>query len=365
MAQEKYLSESDVIDPIEVIKKIWKGRYLTFFLVLIFMVVGISVALLSTKIYTANTTFIPKGKGGSSLGGSLGSIASLAGINLGNMGASDSDIPPNLYPMLVNSNPFIEKISQVKLPNQKGNINFSDYLSQKTEENFFSSLKKYTIGLPSLVKSILRPKEDTPSKVLSKKTVKQYSFEQENLFKKIKGLISISVDKEEGFISVSIQDKNPEVAAIIALNVQNLLQIEVINFKIKNANELLKFTEKLYVDKKMQFETLQDKLAEFIDNNQNISSKLFQNKLSRLESEVQIAQSVNEELAKQVEQARIQIRKDTPIFTIIEPVVIPNQRTSPKRGLIVITFVFIGFAFGVCFTLFKESVSSILNQIFS
>ena len=93
----------------------------------------------------------------------------------------------------------------------------------------------------------------------------------------------------------------------------------------------------------MAFEALQDELASFRDQHQNISSGLFENKLSRLESELAIASAVNEELAKQVEQARIQVSKDTPIFTIIDPVVIPNQRTSPKRTLIVFGFTFLGF----------------------
>ena len=364
MDQDKQLSESDIIDPIKVIKKIWKGRYITIFLVVLSTVIGISFALLSPKVYTANTTFIPKGKSGSPIGGSLGSLAALAGINLGNMGSGGSDIPPNLYPLLVNSNPFTEKISKVHLPSQRGEITFSNYLSQDSEETFFAPLIKYTIGLPSLIKIIFRPKEDTPAKVYSKKIIKRYSAEEDKLFKVIRGLIRLSIDEKEGFITVSVQDKNPEIAAIIALNVQKLLQEEIINFKIKNANVLLNFTEKLYFEKKMAFEVLQDKLAEFLDKNQNISSTLFQNKLSRLKGEVQIAQSVNEELAKQVEQARIQISRDTPIFTIIEPVVVPNQRTSPKRGLIVISFAFIGFAFGISFALFKDPISSIYKQIF-
>ncbi len=108
---------------------------------------------------------------------------------------------------------------------------------------------------------------------------------------------------------------------------------------------------------------MQDELATFRDQHQNISSGLFENKLSRLESELAIASAVNEELAKQVEQARIQVSKDTPIFTIIDPVVIPNQRTSPKRTLIVLGFTFLGFFLGLGYGVIKEPFAAMRKQV--
>ena len=141
------------------------------------------------------------------------------------------------------------------------------------------------------------------------------------------------------------------------------MQQEVIDFKIKNAQELLTFTETLYTEKKVAFEALQDELASFRDQHQNISSGLFENKLSRLESELAIASAVNEELAKQVEQARIQVSKDTPIFTIIDPVVIPNQRASPNRTLIVLGFTFLGFFLGLGYALIKDPFVAMRKQV--
>ncbi len=108
---------------------------------------------------------------------------------------------------------------------------------------------------------------------------------------------------------------------------------------------------------------MQDELASFRDQPQNISSGLFENKMSRLESELAIDSSVNEELAKQVEQARIQVSKDTPIFTIIDPVVIPNQRTSPKRTLIVVISPFLGLIMGIAYILSKEPMTHLVKEI--
>ena len=118
--------------------------------------------------------------------------------------------------------------------------------------------------------------------------IKKLALKEERIYNSAKKLITLAIDEKEGFITLSVASDNPEAAAIIALSAQNLLQKEVINFKIKNAQELLTFTETLYAEKKIAFEVLQDELATFRDQHQNISSGLFENKLSRLESELTI-----------------------------------------------------------------------------
>jgi capsular polysaccharide biosynthesis protein len=369
MEQPYQVPESDEIDLVELIQKVWQGRKIAIKISVVFALLGVIFALSSTNIYTATTTFIPKGKSSGSVGGSLGSLASLAGISLGGMSGGDSEIPPTMYPMVLNSIPFLEKTLLLEVPLNGQNIVIKEYLltqmyfKESNSFDFLNFLKKYTIGLPALLKGKIFAKMNALPSAAENITIKRLTYEDEQLFNYLKGLVTISVDKKEGFITLSVQDKDPQVAAIIAQNTQHLLQQEVIDFKIKNAQELLTFTETLYTEKKVAFEALQDELASFRDQHQNISSGLFENKLSRLESELAIASAVNEELAKQVEQARIQVSKDTPIFTIIDPVVIPNQRTSPKRTLIVFGFTFLGFFLGLGYALIKEPFAAMRKQV--
>ena len=109
---------------------------------------------------------------------------------------------------------------------------------------------------------------------------------------------------------------------------------------------------------------MQDERAVFVDKNINISSSLFQNKLSRLESEVNISESIVQQLASQVEQAKLQVNKDTPVFTTIKPVTVPFKRSSaPKRSLIVITFAFLGLVLSIGYVLVKEPVIATLSNL--
>ena len=369
MEQPYQVPESDEIDLVELLQKVWQGRKIAIKISVVFALLGVIFALSSANVYTATTTFIPKGKSSGSVGGSLSGLASLAGISLGGMSGGDSEIPPTMYPMVLNSIPFLEKTLSLEVPLNGQNIVMKEYLltqmyfKESNSFNFLNLVKKYTLGLPALLKGTLFAKKNALPSAAENSTLKRLTHEDEQLFNYLKKLVTISVDKEEGFITLSVEDKDPQIAAIVAQNTQRLLQQEVIDFKIKNAQELLTFTETLYKEKKVAFEALQDELASFRDQHQNISSGLFENKLNRLESELAIARSVYEELSKQVEQARIQVSKDTPIFTIIDPVVIPNQRTSPKRTLIVIIWAFLGLIMGLTYILLKEPMTHLAKEI--
>ena len=363
-ANNEIIESNEEINLFQLIQRLWNERRIIIILVFIFAIFGIFVAVNKNNVYTASTSFIPKDSQSKSSVGGLSSLASMAGINLGNISSVNSEIPSNLYPRFVKSIPFIDILLETVLPSTDKKINLKQYLSKESNNSFFSTLKKYTIQLPPLILSNILKKEEFKPVNGESSAIRHFSLEEENLYKKVKDLINISVDNNMGFITLSVQDENPEIAALIAMSAQNLLQQEVINFKIKNAQELLAFTENLYEKKKKEFEAVQDELANFRDQHQNISSGLFRNKESRLVAEYDITSAVYQELAKQVEQARIQVSKDTPIFTIIDPVVIPNQRTSPKRKLIVLGYAFFGFCIGIFYALFKKPFITIRKRLF-
>lgn len=356
------IENAEEIDVIHLLKKIWESRILIMAITFSLTALGIFIAVISPNIYTASSTFISKEQANNGISGSLSGIASIAGINLGASNASSS-IPPKLYPLIVKSNPFINKLLITNLKFKGQEITLRNYLIQKPEKNAASLLKEHVLGIPSFIKTLLFPINEIVTSYENQTDLKKFSLAEEKLFAKTKDLINISVDKKDGFIKLIVEEKDPEISAMIAFNAQNILQEEVINFKINNSKEILSFTEKLFAQKKNAFEAIQDELATFKDQHQNISSGLFQNNLNRIESKLSIAKALYSELAKQVEQARIQVTKDTPIFTIIEPVIIPNMRTSPKRTLIVLGFAFFGFFMGVIYALGKESVYDLKKRI--
>ena len=350
----------DEIDVIELLKKVYKEKKLIFKYSIIATIVGVVFALFQPNMYTSSTTFIPQlssdVKTGSS---SLSGLASLAGINLGEMEGS-SEFPPSFYPQVVESVPFRLDLlsSNIQINNNK--LKLREYfIKDLSSFNLLGTIKKYTIGLPSLIMGFF--KSDEFSQDFS--SIYSISEEDHELFEKLSNVFSLSLNEKEGFITMSFIDKNKKVAAQVAQTAETLLQEKIIEFKVKSSKELLDFTTTQYNEKKNAFEKLQDDRAVFVDKNINISSSLFQNKISRIESELNIAQTVVQQLASQVEQAKIQVNKDTPVFTTIKPVDVPFEKSAPSRILFVIIFLFLGFVLSTGYVLMKEPVIEILKSI--
>ena len=350
---------TDEIDLIELLKKIYLEKKLILKISVLAALFGVVYALFQPNEFTSSTTFIPQLSSGVKSGGSsLSGIASLAGINIGSM-ESSSEFPSTLYPQVVNGVPFrLELLSnEITLNNEL--VAVKDYLEKKSSFNILGTIKKYTIGLPSLILSLFNDQTEHTNE----SNIYSITKEDQELFQVLDNSLSLSINEKEGFITISYTDSNKNVAAQITQISQNLLQEKIIEFKNKSSKEMLDFALKQYSDKKISYEKLQDERAVFVDQNINISSSLFQNKLSRIESEVNISELIVQQLASQVEQAKLQVNKDTPVFTTIKPVTIPFERSAPKRSLIVITFAFFGFVLSSSFVLFKDSVKEILNFI--
>lgn len=91
-AEQRY---DDDIDLSLVFMRLWAARHWIFVSVIVSTALFAAVAFLSTRIYTSATVFVSAGSDrpalGDSLRGSIGGLASLAGINLGSLGAGGAE----------------------------------------------------------------------------------------------------------------------------------------------------------------------------------------------------------------------------------------------------------------------------------
>ena len=352
--------EDDSIDLIALLKQIYQGRKLIISSAIVAAVLGVVVALATPNTYTTGATFIPQTGGDMKAPSGLSGLASLAGINLSSMGGG-SEIPPTLYPQIVSSIPYRMELMSSPISKDSGKT-LKDYLN----ENYIETsgglvlLKKYTIGLPGIFLKALRGSSEAIS---NDGDIYQISEEDKYLFELLSEKLNLILNEKEGFVTLEFSDEDKFVAAQVAEHAKELLQKRIIAFKNQAARELLDFTTKHYKENKTFYEALQDSIAIFKDQNLNISSLLYQNRLDRLERELSIASSVVEQLASQVEQAKIQVNKDTPVFTIIEPVTVPFERSAPKRSLIVVIWTFLGVVLSTGFVLVKDPVKEIIAFI--
>ena len=325
-------NNSDELELIELLKKVWNGRKQIIIISFIFVLFGVLFALISPVIYTSNTTFINSQT--ESKQGGLSGVASLVGINLGGL-SSGSEIPPSMYPQIGESIEFKRTL-------------LNSYIDEKKEITLEGFLADYN--------SIEKP--------LSKNDSKLFVSEYENtLFDIIKGVVSIGVNQKDGFVTISTNMPNSEYAANTCINAREILQKTIINNRIKSAKQKLEYSEKQLAMKRIEFEEIQNKLAYFNDSNINLVTSSVINEREKLEAEFQIINAVMIELSKQVEQRKLQVSEDTPVFSIVKEASMPVRRSSPKRTQMVLIFGFVGLVISVLYTLYKTPVKQFLNEI--
>ena len=354
--------EEDSINIIGHVKTIWNQKKLIVKTTILFFVIGCIVAILSPVVYTSQTTFVPQVSEDqmSSPSGGLGSLASLAGINL-NQGAltSDSYLSPLLYSKLAESEEFSLNIINEKIINLNGDkFTIKQYLSSGTNNSFnlIGFIKKYTIGL--FVKSEYELK--SPEIVNGYNFINPQEFQLVNNFKE---KFSIVLNDKEGYIEVIASDKDAFISTQLVKIITENLQSRIIELRTNKIKERLEYSKNQYELKQIEFNVLQNNVAEFKDSNKNISTATFMSELQKLESEYQLQQNILMTLASEFNNNKIKLNKDTPIFSVIDEVSVPNQRSEPKRSLIVLTYLIIGLVISISFILVKEPIINLVEEI--
>ena len=324
----------DEIDIIQIVKTIWKSWRFIVILSSFFVFVGVAVALLSPIVYTSSSTFILSG-GSDDKSSSLGGVASLVGINLGGM-SGQSEIPTSMYPKVGESVEF-KRLLLEEFVDEGKTINLKNFL-----------IDHYDLDLEDFV---INDNDFFVSKG------------EDELFKLLDEIILISVNEKDGFVSISANMPTSEYAANTCFNAREILQNIIIDNKIKRAKENLSFTKEQLSLKKIEFDNIQNKIAYFQDSNLNIINSKYENELNMLKAEFQIINSVYTELSKQMEQSKLQVNKDTPVFSVVKEVSMPVKRSSPKRSQMVLIFGFMGLILSILYVIAKEPITQIIKEI--
>ena len=363
-SQQTHSEAEDQIDIIALLSKVWAGRRFVIKSAVIAAVIGVLVAILTPNTYTASSMFTPNSSGSSPAGASgLKGLASLAGINIGSSMEGAKEISPMLYGKILESYTFKKELLEAPLLNLDKVTSLRDYFEQEaTSSSFFGTVKEYTIGLPSKIIGWFKsePKEASLQSVEGMNTISEEEFEY---FKGIDKMLTLNINDKDGYLEITATSKLPQLAAQLVKNGENILQNQIIAIKTKSSSELLAYLEEQYTIKNKLLIEAQDNLANFKDRNLNISRSSFSNAQTRLEAELQVATSVFQNVVTQLEQVKLQVAKDTPVFSFLKPVVVPTEKSAPKRSLIVIIWLFLGVIVSIGYLLAKEPMLDMIKQI--
>jgi len=346
---------SDEIDLKDLILPIWRSRKQILTTAIIFAIIGGIIGFLTPATYTASSTFLPQtSQAGGGLSGSLGGLASLAGINLSTGAGAGGEIPPSMYATVLGSQPFRKRILDAKIVVNGDSVSYRKYLTNQPK-TVLGVISEYTIGLPGKLIGAMSSKVENNAN-LAIEGLQPLSDEEYNLQIAVAGKVSIANDKKEGIVSLTVVEKDPLVAAQVAQVTEQILQDWIIEYKIKNAKAQYDFIEKQFGEKQKEFFSIQEQLANYTDRNQNVLAASYLTRLDRLQAEFDLVNTVYSELAKQKEQAAIQLSKDTPTFSVLDPVKVPKEKTGPKKSLFILGAFFIGLIGGAGWAFARKPV---------
>lgn len=338
------------IDLIDIVKRLWKKRKFILKVTAFFMILGLLVALFSPKEYTAGSLVVPQ-TGNKSGGGALSGLAAMAGISLGNIGEGDV-LSPKIYSKVLNNINLQKELmsTPVNFEGYREPVTLLDFYTKKEYQKFSlpGILKKYTIGLPGVIMKAIKGdgKKESVAGASDGSELKAFTQDEQKCYEVLKSKYSINVNDKDGYVSISANMPEQLAAAQVAQQLQNLLQKYITEFKIQKAQANYDFIRQRYDEAKTDFDLKQLEYAKFQDANRALSSALSRTREEQIRAEYNIANSLFSELAKQLVQAEIKVKEDTPILTVVEPVVIPSERSKPKRSMILVMFTFLGVFMG-------------------
>jgi uncharacterized protein involved in exopolysaccharide biosynthesis len=111
--------------------------------------------------------------------------------------------------------------------------------------------------------------------------------------------------------------------------------------------ERLEFVEGRFEEAEQELETAEERLAQFLERNQNPTTATLQFRRDRLQRQVTFKEQLYSELQSQLTQTRLDLQRRQPVVTVVEKPVPPVEKSAPSRTLIVIMVSILGGVIGV------------------
>lgn len=285
--------------------------------------------------------------------GQLGGLAGLAGFNLqGLSGSSNSNtFSPEMYPKLLESKPFLLDLinHEFYFETVGKKMSVKDYFLENRPSDLVSKTIGFVTGIPSFIAGLFSSDNDSP--IVSGNEESQddleYTFispDENYVITEVAGRIKI---ENEGRM-IMLKVKMPE--PIIAAEFNNLVFNKILNYvsayKIEKQKTNLGFIESSALEAEEKFKKAQSDLAYFRDSNQGIISQRARTKEEQLEAEFNLSFQLYSLLKQEYENAKIELKRQTPIFTTFEEAVVPNSPSNTPPVKIFFLTIFIGFFLG-------------------
>lgn len=289
------------------------------------------------------------------------SLAALAVLTGGGTGTAPNNAGSDLYQLILSNRPFLIELSekQVFSPELQKKLTLRQYFKKDPKKDAVSAFFEKVQKLPSRLfggsdKDDIDNESDSSSrmKFLSDSlnasfSNKVYVSELDVFQQRIIGILGGRIKfKQEGrLITLSVKMPEARVSAEAAKIVLNQLVEYATRFKVGKQLEDVRFLEARTAEAEVRYKESQQRVAAFKDNNYNVIFESVQSREKQLENNFVLYSTMYNQLVTQLEQAKIQLKKETPLFSVVEPVYIPAGTASDNA--VIFAYLSKGFLVGL------------------
>jgi uncharacterized protein involved in exopolysaccharide biosynthesis len=358
MAESNKSRLDEDIDFLGMVKSVWDSRRVVYGSVVVFLLLGLFVAFGSSSEYTSQVRMLPELKQPPRIGGSLSGLARQFGV----MGAADfsgDGIPPDLYPDIARNLVLMTRLLEyeVAVEGLDRQVTLFDYFTQYKPAYPVDYVKAWTVYLPFTVRYLIRQRlgddrhavqhftdEQNPDKWERIVTLSTIQWE---VIEELRSRISVNMVLENGVVTVSVNMPEARMAADVADQVVQFLTDYITEYRTEKARRDLEFITERYEESRVRFEQAQVNLARFRDENRGQLTELARIQGDRLQGEFDHTFNLYTNMATRLEEARIKLQEDAPVVNILEPAAVPDRRSSPKRLMVLVFSLMLGFVAGI------------------
>ncbi len=366
-----YQDDDDEIDLLELAKTIWDGRRTIIYSVVAFLALGLFVAFGSSEEYTSEVKLMPEVRQEGSLG-RLGGLARQFGV--AGQAQTAEGIPASLYPDVTRSLPLMMLLMEheVYVAQYDTTASLFVYLTEMNRPSPVDVAKRYSINLPFTILGQIRgwftTEDDEPTREVLLEDpspvaqIVRLNRMQWDVIGTLRNRIETSYNERSGTIEVSVEMPDPEIAAEVAHQVVLFLTDYIKAYRTGKSSDNVAFIEGRYEESRQRFEEAQERLARFRDENRGQLTELARTREQRLQSEYDLTFNLYNAMAERLEEARITLQEETPVVNVIEPAAVPDRRSSPRRGFILVVSGMLGGIIGVGIVFGKKMINSAREQ---
>jgi hypothetical protein len=281
--------------------------------------------------------------------------------------SSDNSISIENYKSIVSSQVFLNDLIDIKFSkdyNSKDSINLFNFFNTNPDKDLLESVSSFFNSTSN--------KKNVEEKLLTHKLKNEIILNTINrdivFSNQIPPIVQFSDDRLAAFseitkrIRIEIKDKTltvfvkmptPYLSAIVGKLVLERLLLYTSSMQMHKHNVNIEYLERRLSEAELKYKNSQRRFAGYKDNSLGVIFESAQTNNQILSNDMTVAFNLLNQFAVQLEQAKIDQKKETPYFSILEPIAIPSEPIEPSKTSFILKSMALLLALNFLFIVFK------------